>query len=523
MTSALEPAHTFFYAPKSLSVHHTHDAPAAIAVVNSYVEYPLNIAQENSIKQSFGQRVSLLWGPPGTGKTWTLAALIAAWTEAAGKTDQPISILVGAANYNAIDNVLLQLAELLGRRPPGSQQCEIVRVRSDSSEGLDARGITDLTRYEAKPNCGEWINPAHNVVVGGTYLQLLKLSRDVSADKTVGARFFDLLVLDEASQVSTASAMAYACLAKSNSHLVVCGDHRQLGPVQHVKLDDSRDGLLESTFSFFKSHHQITPVSLFENYRSNEAITGWPSARFYPEGFVAVNSKRRLTVGPVTADAPASWPSALAWSPALETLLSPEEPVCVISYADRSSTVSNHFEASVAASLIRAYYLRLKALDPGLSIKTFWAEKAGLVTPHRAQIATIRNLLGAELMPAVSGMSFVDTVDRFQGQERDLIVASYTVSDPDFISSEEAFILDPRRFNVTLTRARCKFILLVSQTLLSHLPTDLQVANDAAHMQLFTENYCEPQAPLFLPYLTPSGKLDQRRCMKHTRSFSVST
>jgi hypothetical protein len=150
---------------------------------------------------------------------------------------------------------------------------------------------------------------------------------------------------------------------------------------------------------------------------------------------------------------------------------------------------------------------------------SFWADKAGLVTPHRAQIATIRNLLGVDMMPTVTGMSFVDTVDRFQGQERDLIVASYTVSDPDFIATEEAFILDPRRFNVTLTRAKSKFILLVSQTLLAHLPAELQVANEAAHMQLFTEHYCELPTKVVLPYRTQSGIVEQRQCLKYRRTF----
>lgn len=519
MKTSLEPGHSFFYAPKTLSVHHKHDPASAIAAVNAYVEYKLNVAQEDAVRKSFSQRVSLLWGPPGTGKTWTLAALIAAWMESAASANKPISILVGASNYNAIDNVLLQLAELLGGRPQGVAPVAIARVRSDSSETLGALGIKDLTRKEAKDECTAWIHPTQCVVVGGTYLQLLKLSRDINADKSVGAQFFDLLVLDEASQVSTASAMAYACLAKPESHFIVCGDHRQLGPVQQVKLDDSREGLLESVFAYLRMHHGIDPVSLSENYRSNEAITGWPSERFYPEGFVAVNKKRRLKIGVAPENIPSQWPASMAWSTTLEALLDPDEPVCVLTYVDRSSTVSNQFEANIAAALIRAYYLRLKAIDPELTTESFWADKAGLVTPHRAQIATIRNLLGADMMPTVTGMSFVDTVDRFQGQERDLIVASYTVSDPDFIAGEEAFILDPRRFNVTLTRAKSKFILLVSQTLLSHLPADLQVANEAAHMQLFTEHYCDPPVKVDLPYRTQSGDVEQRQCLKYNRLF----
>jgi len=85
----------------------------------------------------------------------------------------------------------------------------------------------------------------------------------------------------------------------------------------------------------------------------------------------------------------------------------------------------------------------------------------------------------------------VDTVDRFHGQERDLIIASYTVADRDFVGSEADFILDPRRFNVPLTRARSKFVMLVCDAVVAHyLPADAEVARDADHLQLFVENHC---------------------------------
>jgi hypothetical protein len=58
------------------------------------------------------------------------------------------------------------------------------------------------------------------------------------------------------------------------------------------------------------------------------------------------------------------------------------------------------------------------------------------------------------------------------------------------IASEAKFILSARRFNVTLTRARSKFIMLVSDALVGHLPADADVARDAAHLQLFVQNYC---------------------------------
>jgi superfamily I DNA and/or RNA helicase len=139
-------------------------------------------------------------------------------------------------------------------------------------------------------------------------------------------------------------------------------------------------------------------------------------------------------------------------------------------------------------------------VEPDLSKSEFWNKRLGLVTPHRAQIATIRNLLG-DLAPgeAESGAILVDTVDRFQGQERDLIIGCYVVSDKDFIAGEEDFILDARRFNVTLTRAKAKFILLLSRALLAYLPAEKKTAESAAHLQLFVERFCEREGTLAVP------------------------
>lgn len=105
-------------------------------------------------------------------------------------------------------------------------------------------------------------------------------------------------------------------------------------------------------------------------------------------------------------------------------------------------------------------------------------------------MSSIRNKLVETTGMSVYPPPFVDTVDRFQGLERDLMIASYTVADRDFVRAEEEFILNPRRFNVTLTRARSKFVMFISDAIIQHLPTDAEVARDAAHIQLFVEDYC---------------------------------
>jgi hypothetical protein len=86
------------------------------------------------------------------------------------------------------------------------------------------------------------------------------------------------------------------------------------------------------------------------------------------------------------------------------------------------------------------------------------------------------------------------------------------VADRDFVAAEEAFILNPRRFNVTLTRARSKFVMFVSDAVLQHLPADADVARNAAHLQLFAENYCTSiEAEITLPYFD-GDQVKEMRC-----------
>jgi hypothetical protein len=129
----------------------------------------------------------------------------------------------------------------------------------------------------------------------------------------------------------------------------------------------------------------------------------------------------------------------------------------------------------------------------------FKEKRIGIVTPHRAQRSLIQNLL-LNASVGINDNSFIDTVDRFQGQERDLILSSYSVSDKDFVNSEDEFILDPRRFNVSLTRAKKKFIMIISEALIDYLPNDKNIAEGASHLQMFVTKYCKDENTVSLNY-----------------------
>jgi DNA replication ATP-dependent helicase Dna2 len=101
----------------------------------------------------------------------------------------------------------------------------------------------------------------------------------------------------------------------------------------------------------------------------------------------------------------------------------------------------------------------------------FWRRGVGVVTPHRAQQALVLSELERAIPGARADLvrGAVGTVERFQGQQRDVIIVSYALGDPDAIAEEDEFLMSFNRFNVAASRARAKLIVLVSQQVISHL------------------------------------------------------
>lgn len=515
-----EPAHSILYDPKSLPpVESTSDVSNLLQKVTLSLKNPFNTRQQEAFQASFKERVTLLWGPPGTGKTTVLAGIILGWLENANETGKPVRIGIGASNYNAIDNVLIEVIELLERRIQQSGQfvipVTVARVRSDYAQAPTRSRIEDIRRKsEAGHKLAEQLqDPESCLVVGGTWMQLGKLCEASSEDRQPVSEWFDLFIIDEASQLEVAAAAAYFLLLGQTANIVLAGDHKQLGPIYGFEMREHREGLFDCIFTYMQDAHDLEHIALDQNYRMNDGITAWPRQRFYHQGYHAFYPERRLEITlPVYTKVPPPWPQQLPWSNEFLRILDPELPVTVVTYDATTYTLSNPFEAQMVAALSYLYRNILKEQGVELNDKEFWDQRLGIVTPHRAQLSNIRNrLVEAAGMP-MNPPPFVDTVDRFQGLERDLMIASYTVADRDFVRAEEEFILNPRRFNVTLTRARSKFVMFVSDAIIQHLPSDANIARDAAHIQLFVENYCSHiNEAIELPFLE-NGSVSYIRC-----------
>ena len=141
---------------------------------------------------------------------------------------------------------------------------------------------------------------------------------------------------------------------------------------------------------------------------------------------------------------------------AVREILDPEHPLILVLHDEDTSQQANPTEVEVAKSIVE-----------GVPEDEDW----GIVTPHNAQRGLLKNELGDE--------ADIDTVERYQGGERDLIIVSGTASDRESIRKKHDFILNPNRLNVAMSRMKKKLVVVASKSLFEVIPTDAEDYEDA--------------------------------------------
>lgn len=375
-------------------------------------EKGLNESQADAVATALASEpFHLVQGPPGTGKTHALARLVDQLQTRGNR------ILVTAFTHRAIHNALEKIRGIVG------EDCPVVKV-SRPMPGDDA---LPFPVYASFADSGLQVAEGP-YVVGATPFSLFSSRLDSAK--------FDAAVIDETSQMNVPSAVM-AMLRADRWYFF--GDHRQLPPVSMVHAEDPS---LASVFS--RLARQKQPSTLNVTYRMNEPLTRWPSEQFYS--------------GQLRSHFPGNRLPLKSNIPALRRVLDPEKPLVSLEIDSPGCKSRNDEEADVAAEII------LALLESGVE-----AEEIGVVSPFRAQASRVRTLLaGARFStrhPKLARRITVDTVDRFQGQEREVILYTFTTSDGAFINKLRDFLLMPPRLNVAVTRARTKVVLLHSPEL----------------------------------------------------------
>jgi DNA replication ATP-dependent helicase Dna2 len=380
----------------------------------------LNESQVEAVAQSYAaDLLHLIQGPPGTGKTWVLAQLAKLLVEDGQR------VMVTALTHRAIHNALNKIPQVDGSLPV----CKIG----------EARHAGDLH----VPNF-EYFDQSHFGDLNGGYI--VGATPFALHSKRLANVEFDVILFDEASQVTLP--LAIMGMLAGNKYIFI-GDENQLPPVtSFVQEEDPERTAQLSIFAFLAGRGDETMLNI--TYRLNDILADWPSRNFYQSELKPSkeSAERRLKLSGRNS----------RW----DFILDPAYPAVFLDLCHRNTTVRSRTEAETVVELL------LALLEHGLS-----PEEIGVVVPYRAQSRLIRSLLRRQINnDEVMGRLVVDTVERMQGQEREVVLVSFATASPAFALQMADFLFQPQRLNVAVTRPRTKLILVGSHHMLGGTPKD---------------------------------------------------
>jgi superfamily I DNA and/or RNA helicase len=398
---------------------------------------------------------ALIHGPPGTGKTTAVIALIRAAIE---RGERVLACAPSNAAVDLLAERLVAAGVLAVRIGHSARISEAVlaasldeRVRAHADAALarslfrDAREIrrrlarksrTAFAREKRRALRAELFaleedarrNAATAIekVLDGAAVVCATLTG--AEGPPLGERRFDLAVIDEAAQALEPACWIAVARAR---RLVLAGDHFQLPPTV-ISPEAAREGLSKTLFERLHARFGAERARLLSvHYRMHEAIADFPNRRFYEGALRAAPSNARHLLCDLPGVSPRDpWTS---------------EPVLFFDTSGAgfqeerlagSASVRNEGESELAARIVRE--LIAAGLPPAA---------IGVISPYSAQVAAIRERLCAEVAQGLE----VDSADGFQGREREAIVLSLTRNNE---SGDLGFLADYRRANVALTRAR---------------------------------------------------------------------
>jgi DNA replication ATP-dependent helicase Dna2 len=353
-----------------------------------------NDAQDEAVRLAVGaEDFALVHGPPGTGKTYTLARMVRALVE------QGDRVLLSAFTNRAVDNAIEALEE--------QGFTDIVRVGTESGVREDMQQY----RLEQSGDPAECAGRLRNA-------QVVAATTASCGGTAMGSQSFDAAVVDEAGQLTEPGTLAATTLA---DRFVLVGDHQQLPPV--VQSDD--ETLSTSLFERLIETYPDAGVLLDRQYRMAQHIQAFASREFYDGALrPATGAVAGQRIDDLAGVSLAALPEHL------------RDRVAFLDPGGAQTGNTNPVEADAVAEVVGAYR------DAGVP-----ADDIGVIAPFRAQVAELNRRL-----PEVA----VDTVDRFQGSSKEVIVVSFVATE----TLDGPIFEDYRRINVAMTRAKKALVLV---------------------------------------------------------------
>lgn len=422
------------------------------------VRFPwLNVTQEEAVNQVLAAKeVSIVHGPPGTGKTTTLVEAI---YETLHRENQ---VMVCAQSNTAVDWISEKLVD---------RGINVLRIGNPTRVNDKMLSFTYERRFESHPDYSElWglrkaireiqssfrkkshseketaRNRLSRLRFRATELEV-QIDNDLfgearvvactlvgSANRVLTNHTFTTLFIDEAAQALEAA--CWIAIGKAD-RVILAGDHHQLPPT--IKCIEAARGGLDRTLMQKVADNKPETVSLLKiQYRMHEDIMRFSSHWFYQDELQAAPEVSQR--GILMYDTPVVWFDTADCNFEEDQL------------AESMSRI-NKQEATLLVEQLQAYIEKItkeRVLDESIDF--------GLISPYKSQVQYIRGLIKRNsFFKPFRKLITVHTVDGFQGQERDVIMISLVRANDQ---GSIGFLNDLRRMNVAITRARMKLIIM---------------------------------------------------------------
>lgn len=422
----------------------------------------LALDQQAAVSDGLTTRVQLLKGPPGTGKTATTAASIL--VRAAVALPPGGIILVAANTHLAVDTVLNRVREYEPTFRPEA-----------AAAGLDLQALV-LGRIDPKEPplapvhavnsgaCAAFVRQATHgsgLVIGGTTTGLLKLAHKLGQAAQFRHGFSaDILIVDEASMMVFPHFLSLASLVRPDGQILLAGDNRQLAPI--IAHDwETEDRPPVQVYQPFRSAYDAIDRIVAEAGLSPNAV-GQSSLTFtfrLPQAIRQLIALvyRRDGIHLEGFEPPAYDDTDYVPVGGWADVWNGHELVLVV-HDERQSRKHNPVECGIIEALLEA--------NPDPREHT-----VAVITPHKAQRQLLHEVLDEDHGEVAS---VIDTVERLQGGERPNIIVSGTRSDPHAIGAAASFILNLNRANVAFSRTQARLIVVCAQSLLDHVPPEIE-------------------------------------------------
>lgn len=427
--------------------------PQTIPTVN-YMADPALTAEQNSVvhKALASRDFFLIWGPPGTGKTNVVLKKL---TEQFVK-DPAENILLLAYTNRAVDEICQSVTEITH-----INKTEIIRIGSRVATNVTFQEYlldSKIEKLETRQEVRGLINSAKIIV--GTVSSILGKPEIFQLKK------FTTVIVDEASQILEPMLCG---LLEPFSRRILIGDHKQLPAIvrQNERFTSVQDdeleaaGILNLSYSLFdrmihqyKSKNWLHGIgTLSQQGRMHEELQSFVNNYFYEKKLTPLESMPRLFKNGhmlITDDK--------------HSIFNRRNIFLHVEETGKLFSKVNLAESRTCIQVIQ----RLTGIYAENNLE-FKSDSVGIITPFRAQIARIQEDMRQHISPSIADKITVDTVERYQGGARDIILFSLCVHNTaqlKKITSEDRDGID-RKLNVTLTRAREQIIMVGNKNILT--------------------------------------------------------